>query len=59
MYKMFGFINEIFLMESLFLSSLVSTNLLSCISMNNQAYKLRPEIINFNSNPFSIKTSKN
>ena len=59
MYKMFGFINEIFLMESLFLSSLVSTNLLSCISMNNQAYKLRPEIINVNSNPFSIKTSKN
>ena len=59
MYKMFGFINEIFLMESLFLSSLVSTNLLSCISMNNQAYKLRPEIINVNSNPFRIKTSKN
>ena len=59
MYKMFGFINKIFLMESLFLSSLVSTNLLSCISMNNQAYKLRPEIINVNSNPFSIKTSKN
>ena len=59
MYKMFGFINEIFLMESLFLSSLVSTNLLSCISMNNQAYKLRPEMINVNSNPFSIKTSKN
>ena len=40
MYKMFEFINKIFLMESLFLSSLVSTNLLSCISMNNEAYKL-------------------
>ena len=31
--------------------------------MNNQAYKIRPEIININSNepvfsPFSIKTSK-
>ena len=48
---------------SLFLSSLVSTTSLSCISMNNQACKARPEIINVNSNnpifyPFSIKTSK-
>ena len=48
---------------SLFLSSVVSTNPLSCISMNNQACKVRPEIININSNepvfyPFSIKTSK-
>ena len=36
---------------------------LSCISMNNQSCKARPEIINVNSNnpilyPFSIKTSK-
>ena len=48
---------------SLFLSSLVITAPLSCISMNNQACKLRPEIVNVNSNeplfyPFSIKTSK-
>ena len=48
---------------SLFLSSLVSTTPLSCISMNNQACKVRPEIINLNSNepvfyPFSIKASK-
>ena len=52
-----------FSIGSLFLSSVVSTNLLSCISMNNQACKVRPEIININSNepvfyPFSIKTSK-
>ena len=45
------------------ISSLVSTTPLSCISMNNQACKVRPEIINLNSNepvfyPFSIKTSK-
>ena len=50
-------------MGSLFLSSLVSATPLSCISMNNQACKVRPEIINVNSNepvfyPFSIKTSK-
>ena len=42
----------------MFLSSLVSTTPLSCISMNNQAYK----VINVNSNepvfyPFSIKVN--
>ena len=60
---MFGFIKKVFLTGSLFLSSLVSTTPLSCISMNNQACKVRPEIINVNSDepvfyPFSIKTSK-
>ena len=48
---------------SLFLSSLASTTPLSCISMNNQACKVRQEIVNVNRNepvfyPFSIKTSK-
>ena len=43
--------------------NLLSTNQLSCISMNNQECKVRPEIINVNSDepvfyPFSIKTSK-
>ena len=61
--KMFGFIKEVFFAGLLFLSSLVSTTPLSCISMNNQACKVRPEIINLNSNepvfyPFSIKTIK-
>ena len=60
---MFVFIKKVFHIRSLFLSSLVSTTPLSCISMNNQACKVRPEIINLNSNepvfyPFSIKTSK-
>ena len=60
---MFVFIKKVFHIGSLFLSSLVSTNLLSCISMNNQPCKLRPGIINVNSNepvfyPFSIKTNK-
>ena len=41
----------------------MNVNSLSCISMNNQARKSRPEIINVNSNnpvfyPFSIKTNK-
>ena len=60
---MFRFIKKILLTGSAFLSSLVSTTPLSCISMNNQVCKVRPEIINVNSNelvfyPFSIKTSK-
>ena len=64
---MFGFIKTIFLTGLAFLSSLVSATPLSCILicilMNNQAFKIKPEIINVNSNepvfyPFSIKTSK-
>ena len=46
-----------------FLSTLISVNLLSCISMNNQECKVRPQIVNINRDgpvffPFSIKTSK-
>ena len=52
---MFGFIKKIFSAALLFLSSLVSTTPLSCISMINQACKVRPEIINLNSNePYFI-----
>ena len=45
------------------LSSFTSVNSQSCISINNQPCKARPEIINVNSNnpvfySFSIKTSK-
>ena len=60
---MFIFIKKVFHIGSLFLPSLVSTTPSSCISMINQACKVRPEIINLNSNepvfyPFNIKTSK-
>ena len=60
---MYVFIKKIFYIGSLFLSSLVSTASVNCISMKNQKCKVRPEIINVNSNepkfyPFSIKTSK-
>ena len=52
---MFGFIKKIFSTTLLFLSSLVSTTPLSCISIINQACKVRPEIINLNSNePYFI-----
>ena len=59
---MFGFVKKN-LMGSLFLSRLLRTAPLSCISMNNQACKVRPEIINVNSNetvfyPLTIKRSK-
>ena len=49
-YKMFVFIKKVFYIGSLLLSSLVSTTPLRCISMNNQAFKVRPEIFNVNSN---------
>ena len=62
---MFRFIKKIFLTELTVLPyvNLLSATPLSCISMNNQACKVRPEIINVNSNepvfyPFSIKISK-
>ena len=47
----------------MFFSSLSNVNLLECVSMNNQKFKLRPEIVNVNSNEplfyrFSIKISK-
>ena len=43
--------------------SFFSCNALKCISMNNQECKVRPEIININSNepsfyPYSVKISK-
>ena len=60
---MLGFIKKCFITGLAFLSTLASVNLLSSISMNNQECKVRPEIVNLNSNepvfsPFSIKTSK-
>ena len=47
---MFVFIKKISYIGCLFLSSLVSTTSLNCISMKNQECKVRPEIINVNSN---------
>ena len=62
-YKMFGFIKKCFLTRLVLLSTLTNVNLLSCISMNNQKCKIRPQIVNVNGDepvffPFSIKTSK-
>ena len=60
---MFGCIKKIFLIGLTGLLSLTSATSLSCTSMSNQKFKVRPEIINVNSDepvfyPFSIKTSK-
>ena len=60
---MFEFIKKYFHTGLAFLSTLSKVNLLSCISMNNQECKVRPQIVNVNSDdrvffPFNIKTSK-
>ena len=60
---MFRFIKKSFCIGSLLLLNLLSTTPLSCISMNHQACKVRPETVNVNSNEpvfyaFSIKASK-
>ena len=59
---MFGFIKKMFLTVLSYVNSLSATSL-SCILMNNQECKVRPEIINVNSDEpvfysFNIKTSK-
>ena len=61
---MFKFVKQTFILAMMFFSrNLPGVNSLSCISMKNQECKVRPEIINVNSNepvfyPFSIKASK-
>ena len=62
--KMLGFVKIIFISAMMFFGcSLPSVNSLKCISMNNQECKVRPQIVNVNSEepvlfPFSIKISK-
>ena len=56
---MFAFIKIFFVVTM----TLFGCNALECVSMNNQEFKLRPEIININSNepsfyPYSVKISK-
>ena len=52
---MFKFIKQTFLSKLMFFGSLSSVNPLECVSMNNQEFKVRPKIVNVNSNePFFI-----
>ena len=60
---MFGFVKKVFFVGLTILSSFTSGNTSSCISMNNQKCKTRPQVVNVNGDepvffPFSIKTSK-
>ena len=60
---MFGFRKQIFISTLMYLSNLSSVNSLECISMKNQECKVRPEIVDINSNnpifyPFRIKVNK-
>ena len=60
---MFKFIKQIFISTMMIFGSLSNVNPFACISMKNQECKVRPEIVDFNSNnpifyPFSIKTNK-
>ena len=60
---MFGFVKKMSFTGLKILLGFTSVNSLSCILMNNQECKTRPQVVNFNGNesvffPFSIKISK-
>ena len=60
---MFRFIKQIFISSMTFFGSLSNVNSLECILITSEECKVRPEIVNINSNnpiffPFSIKVSK-
>ena len=60
---MFRFIKQIFISATVLFNSLQSVNSLECISIKKEECKVRPEIVNINSNnpifyPFSIKVNK-
>ena len=60
---MFKLIKQIFISTLMFCGSLSNVNSLKCVSLKNQESKVRPEIVNINSNdpifyPFSIKINK-
>ena len=42
--KIFGFVKKLFLVGLTILSGFASVNSLSCVSMNNQECKLRPQV---------------
>ena len=60
--KVFSFVKKVFVLGLTVLSN-STTGALNCISMNNQKCKVRPKIVDINSNsptlhPFSIKVNK-
>ena len=60
--KVFSFVKKVFVL-GLTVISISITGALNCVSMNNQKCKVRPKIVDINSNspmfyPFSIKVNK-
>ena len=60
--KVFSFVKKVFVLGLTVLSNSI-TGALNCVSMNNQECKVRPKIVDINSNnptfyPFSIKINK-
>ena len=60
---MFRFIKQIFISATMLINSLLRVNSLECISIKNEECKVRPEIVDINSNnpifyPFSIKVNE-
>ena len=60
---MYGFVKKVFFIGLTILSSFASVSSLSFISMSNQEFKTRPQIVNVNGDepvffPFSVKTNK-
>ena len=61
--KIFRFVKKLFFVGLTILSDLTNPNSLSCISVNNQEFKTRPQVLNVNGDepvffPFSIETNK-
>ena len=60
---MFKFVKKLFFVGLTILSDFTDVKSLSCISMNNQESKTRPQVVHVNGDepvffPFSIETSK-
>ena len=61
--KIFRFVKKLFSIGLTILSSFTNANSLSCISMNNQECKARPQVVNVSGDEpvffsFSIETNK-
>ena len=61
--KIFGFVKKLFFVGLTILSDFTNVNSWSCISMNNEKCKTRPQVFNVNGDepvffPFSIETVK-
>ena len=51
LYRMFRFIKQIIIAALMHFGNLSNVNSLECVSMKNQKFKGRPEIVDINNNP--------